>query len=445
VSAPVFPELVHGRRDGFEQGAWSIENGSVHRGDASCNLSERRLRVPDGRDDVARVVRAHELMHIRVSPHSRVLVPSEVDVSERALECAEEFRVNHLLSLLRFDTGLLHDGSERLGARRVGEANRWDEAVCFYVAVLGTGAETDYLKGVRATQPSWPPILRALRKAVLGVVTDQGAAEVGDTALSDEGYSTGFERVTIPVARLITRTIGTAPPTDAEGLRRFRRSLEPGARRAPSEVFAALAWDETMDYVARARRRGHRRVRPSTSGTVMRYPDRLLTDPMCRAFAQKTSVVGGVIVIDQSGSMDVTLAELDALLVGAPGALIIGYSHRPGDQGRTANAWVLANGGRVASRARSGNIGNGVDGPVLRWAVRRAAGQPVVWVTDGQVTDSNDHPCHSLSVECAQLVRRHRIVLVRSLADVESALRGRRSPVDGFGRVGREVVALSRR
>ena len=83
---------------------------------------------------------------------------------------------------------------------------------------------------------------------------------------------------------------------------------------------------------------------------------------------------------------------------------------------------------------------DGVDGPVLHWAVRRARGsEPIVWVTDGQVTDSNDHPCHSLSVECAQLVRRHRIRMARDLTEAHLALRGRRFAAQRFGRVGQAL------
>jgi hypothetical protein len=206
-----------------------------------------------------------------------------------------------------------------------------------------------------------------------------------------------------------------------------------------------LVFDDSMTYVTRHRRRALRRVRPAQCGTVMRFPSRLLTDPMQRAFARKAPETGGVIVIDQSGSMDVTVEELDGLLRNAPDALIVGYSHRPGDAGETPNVWLLAMDGRVAGQARTGNIGNGVDGPVLQWAARAAApGEPVIWVTDGQVTDSHDHPCHSLTVQCAQLVQRHRIRLVHSLGEAQLALRGRRFTGGSFGRVGCELQAIRR-
>lgn len=442
MSATAYPELVDGRRDGFEQGAWRVDPGSTLRGGASCNLTDRILCVPTAGDEVSRVVRAHELMHIRVSPFRAEHAPRDAETSPRAMDCAEEYRVNLLLNLVGFDTSLLRDGTERLGAQRLAATNQWGEAVCFYLAVLGTGAESEYLRGVRSSQPTWAVALRAIKKRVRAMVADLTATQVGDTSLGEAGIPRGFEEVTLPIARLLSRSMAAAAPDGAEKMTVFRRSLEPGARRAPSGVSAPLVFDDTIVYVTRARRALHRRARPCNSGTVMRYPDRLLTDSQQRAFARKLPSAGGVIVIDQSGSMDVTVAQLERLLQQAPGALIVGYSHRPGDAGDTPNVWVLAQRGRVATRARVGNVGNGVDAPVLKWALRGAlATEPFVWVTDGQVTDSHDHPCHNLSLECARLVQRHRIRMARSLDEVDAALRGRSQSRGAFGRVGRVLRA----
>jgi hypothetical protein len=63
-------------------------------------------------------------------------------------------------------------------------------------------------------------------------------------------------------------------------------------------------------------------------------------------------------------------------------------------------------------------------------------------VTDGQVTDSNDHPNERLSEECARLVRRHQITLVRTLSEVVPSLRAgavQGSALDDFGRIGRKL------
>jgi hypothetical protein len=88
-------------------------------------------------------------------------------------------------------------------------------------------------------------------------------------------------------------------------------------------------------------------------------------------------------------------------------------------------------------------VGNGVDGPVLRWAVGERRGrEPVVWVTDGQVTDSHDHPDDALSEECARLVLSNQIRMVRGLDEVARVFSNRASRSSGgveFGRVGRKM------
>jgi hypothetical protein len=444
VSAAFHPELVTGREDGFRSGPWTVTAGSTRRGDASCNLTERVLHVPLGHDATSRVVRAHELMHARVSPHLREHYGALGDISPRALECAEEFRINTLVARLGFDVALLRDGSEKSGGRRLAESSDWSEALCFMLAVLGTGSEREYLAGVRQLQPTWMAGMRAVRKRALGVVDALNVASLGATRLNDDQLPAGYANVTVVLARLLTQSMGARPPVTADALRAFRRSLEPGGRRPATGRFADLAFDESLVMSPRARGGGLRQARPATSGSTMRYPSRLLTDNYQRAFARRTSVHGGIVLIDQSGSMDLDESALRALLERAPDALVVGYSHRPGDAGATPNVWILANRGAVARACPSGNVGNGVDGPVLRWAVaQRRGSEPIIWVTDGQVTDSHDHPDDTLTTECTALVRRHRIRLVREMSDAGRALSlGRAaspSQWSQFGRIGRKL------
>ncbi len=444
MSAQAFPELVTGRNDGFVQGPWEVRRGSTSRGGASCNLSDRVLEVPFGRDATSRVVRAHELMHVRVSPFTGAWSLEHGDVSPRALECAEELRVNTLLERVGFATVLLKDGSEKEGGKRVARAGDWTEALCFLLAVLGTGSERDFLAGVRAGEPTWMAGLRAVRKRVLRMLSETTTDDLGDTVLNEAGVACGYANVTVAIARIVDAAAQARAPIGPDELRQFRRSLEPGGRRAPSGRFAALIFDTSLSSEHRIRDPGIRRQRPSASGTVMRYPGRLLTDDLRRAFASKTPSHGGVVVIDQSGSMDISISDLEALLARAPNALVVGYSHRPGDRGDTANAWVLAERGAVSTSCPAGNVGNGVDGPVLRWAISRSRGtEPIVWVTDGQVTDSNDHPSEDLTAECALLVRKHRVSLVRDLNQAGRAL-GRHRPfvASDFGRVGRKLQEI---
>lgn len=442
--AVVFPELLSGREDETIVQPWTVEEGSTARGSASCNLTERILEVPFGPSAQARVVRAHELMHARVSPHVQHLIAALTEVSPRALECAEELRVNTLLIRLDFDVTLLKDGTEKIGARRIADAGEWPEAVCFLMAVLGTGAEKEYLAGIRQGQPSWLPGMRAIRKRALSVFDNLSTSKLSSTRLDDQGLPTGYAASTLVLARLLTQSCAARVPTDPEELRAFRRSLEGGGRRPLTGRFAPLVFDASEHHRAPSVAGSRRRPRADIAGTTLRYPSRLITDDHRRAFAGRRRLHGGVVIVDQSGSMDLAPGELSELVRVAPNALVVGYSHRPGDQGATPNVWLLCNRGSVARECPSGNVGNGVDGPVLRWALsQRQAGEPVVWVTDGQVTDSHDHPHASLTDECASLVRQHRIRLVRELPDAVTTLRARgslvRANVANFGRVGAKL------
>jgi hypothetical protein len=372
------------------------------------------------------------------------LVAALDEVAPRALECAEEFRVNTLVARTGFDVALLTDGSERDGGRHVAQRGDWGEALCFMVAVLGTGGERPFVNAVRKARPEWRLGLGALAQHVRRLMSQISTDFLGDTTIVDE-LPLGYARSTLMVARLLTRAISAAPPVDAPSLRAFRRSLEPGGRRAPSGHFAPLRLDEAPVLRATARQGPTRRWRPATSGTVLRYPERLLTDDQRRLYARSRPSRGGVVVIDQSGSMDLALDDLQNLLCVAPGALIVGYSHRPGDVTGSANAWLLARGGSVHPTPPTGQVGNGVDGPVVQWAVRAARpGELVVWVTDGQVTDSNDHPSAALTRECADLVRRHRVRLARDVHEAREILRRRgafgTARWEHFGRLGHELA-----
>jgi hypothetical protein len=437
----VFPELVTGRED-VAASAWRVRPGTTLRGGASCNLLEREIEVPLEEGEAARVVRAHELMHARISPASFEWAQGLRDVSARALECAEEFRVNTLVGRVGFDLSLLCDGSEKLGATRVAAAGEWDHAVCFLLAVLGTGGEREYLAGIRRLRPEWMAGLRALKKRATDFVTAVPTAALGATSRDEGGAPMGYARVTIPLARIFTQAMAARHPEGADALRAFRRSLEPGGRRAPTGCFAPLVVAPS-ELALRSRPGALRRRRPATTGTVLARPARLLVDERRRAFTRYTGSRGGVVVVDQSGSMDIDASELLRLVRDSPECVVIGYSHRPGDCGETPNAWILASRGAVATRVPAGNVGNGVDGPVLSWAISLARrDEPVVWVSDGQVTDSHDHPSAALAEECAALLASRGVRLVRDLGDATAALRAStwRPDYGRFGRVGKAFL-----
>jgi hypothetical protein len=444
MNGVIFPELLSRRDDDNVSGAWTIQECTTMRGEASCNLSEQVLEVPLDSSDLARVIRSHELMHAQVSPHAQHLRKALAEVSPRALECAEELRVNTLLGRLGFDVALMKDGTEKPGGRRVAEAEMWPEAICFLVAVAGTGAEKEFMSGIRQGRAEWLPAMRAIRKRAVSIMS-QSTRVLASTRMNVDGLPSGYAGSTLVLARTLTQTMAARVPLNAEEMRGFRRSLEAGGRRPPTGRFAPLVFDDSLDRHEHRGIGSVRRHQASPTGRVLRYPGRLVTDEQRRGFSTRVARRGGVVVIDQSGSMDLDATALQSLLRRAPHALVVGYSHRPGDLGSVPNAWVLSDRGHVASAFPSGHVGNGVDGPVLQWALRRRiANEPFVWVTDGQVTDSHDHPDETLTLACAELVRTGRIRLARDLTEAEVALRLNRpvstSSFHRFGRVGRKLV-----
>ena len=440
MTATVFVELAATRDDLDDIAHWNVAVGQAQRGGASCDFARRILTVPLGSSHVDRVVRSHELLHLRLSPPAGI-EPHDHGVSARALECAEELRINWVLAQLGFDANALRDGSEKTSGVRVAERGAWPEAVYFYLALIGTGGEKEFLTGLRTCEPTWPKALRALRKEVSTIVNRTSLSAA--TATPRGAEMSGFELLSVPIARLADRAAGAHAPHDDESWRSFRRSLSPGGRRAPSRRFADLVIDESLEYDAVSGRIGSVDTRYDVVGTTITHPSRVWRDPQRRVFERRRRRPGGVVLIDQSGSMDIADSDLDALVSAVPGVTVLGYSHRPGDQLAQPNAWVLATATSRARRLPTGNVGNGVDGPALAWALGHcAATERLVWVTDGQVTDSNDHPNEALTQQCAELVVRHQIRLVRTLPEAATVLRTpglRPVTLSEFGRLGRKL------
>jgi hypothetical protein len=398
------------------------------------------MRVPFDAGEHGRLVRAHELMHARVSP----LVPDAFDrwpLPARSVECAEEFRVNYLLGRLGFDLAELRDGSERLTGTRLAEAGEWDETIWFTAAVSGTRALRDVVAGVRRVDAAWASACRALERELLARARPASTASLASTSLGADGLPRGYAEYTRAFAELICAHVARGPSGSGRPRRSGRRD-----RPAATGTFAPLVLDRDVALDRRIVGAVAARRVPCATGRCVVRPARLVTDPARRVFRRTSRASGGIVVVDQSGSMALSSEDLGRLLAAAPGAFVLGYSHAPGSSG-VPNAWVLAQRGQAASRVRSGNVGNGVDGPALRFALsRRRAGEGVVWICDGQVTDSGDHADVALAAECARLVGRHGIRMVATVDEAIALLRAGPLAVPGtrlLGRVGSSVTAAT--
>ena len=415
MSVGPVPELLVSRRDRPGARRWHVEAGAPVRGEAWTDLVSGAMRVPFDGGAHGRLVRAHELMHARVSPWSPTCFTSFAPLEARTVECAEEFRVNQLLSRVGFDLAELRDGSERLTGERLCTAGEHAELVRFAAALAGTPALADLLRGARRVDPAIAAMCRALERDLLRVVRRVSTSSLAATS-SIEGVPTGFAVHTRAIAERIDAHLRSGCSAG-----RGRRRGRPTA----TGVFAPLILDRAVvldRHVAGVR--SPRRV-PAATGPRLVRPSRLALDPQRRAFPPGGSWAG-------RGGRGRPV-RLDVAPRGRPpgaarpraGGVCVGYSHAPGSA-EVPNAWVLADRGRAAGTVRQGNVGNGVDGPALRYALaRRRPGEPVVWVCDGQVTDSGDHADAGLAAACARLVLRHRIQMVATVPEGLAVLRTR--------------------
>lgn len=431
VRRRAMPEWL--RRQDRGPAPWTVVPGSPHRGEAFTDLLHRRMQVPTGDDDTSRCIRAHEMMHAKVSPTS-IWIPDDVgDLESATVVAAEEFRINMLIKSVGFAVDrFLADGSEKRTGERLAANADWNAIVLMMAAVTGTKSARPFMGGVRTHRPEWVPAIRDLQSSLQRLWRQATRSGLGDVAsTSPWGEATIGWKFTLQAAAQLHRSlIDPADVPSADELRQRAR----GRHRS----FAPLV----EMPLSRTRRieggLGHRSS-PSTTGRHLRHVERLLTDPDRRVFAGRRRARGGTVLIDQSGSMRLSESDLWRIISAAPGGTVIGYSHHSRSRHRP-NIWILAELGRVTSEIPRGHGGNGVDGPALEFAAaRHRSGDPFIWVCDGYVTDDHDNFSASLADHCARLVIRHRVHQVidvdQAVAALSMAARGSKLPTRAMGPV----------
>lgn len=154
------------------------------------------------------------------------------------------------------------------------------------------------------------------------------------------------------------------------------------------------------------------RHRPTFVG-AFRYPHRALIPAMDgRAWHSRLPGLGGTVLLDHSGSMGLSEAQVKELLHKSPLATIAAYSgcNKPLVGGYSSGELaILAKEGRYAAEKVWPRFGgaNVVDGPALRWLGKQA--RPRIWISDGEVTGAHSGGGESahlaLQAECALLCR----------------------------------------
>ncbi len=459
----VMPDLL-GRRD-FENGAWEVTETVMAPGQAWTMIVDRKMQVPEGDTELERSVRAHEMMHAKITPVDLRPWLERGRASLQALKSAEEIRVNELCKRVGFDMKKVFDGTEKIGGEYVAKNDKWEQAVYDVAACAGTGRLTEYLKGVRKHNPEWAKVLKVFADRLVKQIAKVHNAHLADTSphpisgMAPAGYS-----YTETMAVLIDSVAKPpAPPEDDQHEDEGKTRPEPQdaeekdgpegsspteAKKKPKPApvstddvgkmtmpESGTAWDELrVKYFPMPRLTpggiGKKR-RASATGRVPRRVSRMLTDPDRKVFDVVRKGTGGVVLIDGSGSMHFSQDDVRRIAEAAPGAKVAVYCSNKSDRERPT-LMVVADKGRMVAEMPERMSGNGVDAPAAKWAVEQKQNHrsPVIWVTDGLVHGSNTRYTDAQGVECAEIAIRNGIIVRRTVQEAITVLqdlsRGRR-------------------
>ena len=458
----VSPEWLVPTRVDFEfdealKGGWGVSPAPLMRGASFTDFGTHEMAVPLGDSPEEKAVRLHELIHARISPTQ---VPPELmkqlGVSSMAVRLAEEVRVNFVgrdvatmvnrankagrqLSETLGDTFDLCDGTEKEVARKAVEKDSWNDALHIFLSTYNTGVYKTVKRTLRK-KPEWREPLEVIETSLderhrfchrgetfAGSSTRSGIYANDTTPINYVWKDPkGNEQSTIIPQGFIHHTLVLANDIDHWLVHPPQKGRRRKSVVTPNEIEAntnASAW-ETLSFGLTSLTETTsaflgRRKRPAMTGKYPTRPDRLLTDPERRIFRETVRAQGGIVVFDCSGSMGVHHDVVAHAVKQFAGATIVVYSS---SRASRANAWVVARNGRMVSREEFDelplNQGNGVDGPILRWAIRqRKQREFIMWVSDGQVTGKGDNQTEAMKVECAYLSTRHNIIGVNDCGE----------------------------
>jgi hypothetical protein len=441
----VYPEIVYGSRPDGNTEKWQVEAGQATRGEAWTNFAEHKISIPLADDETAKVVRGHELIHTKISPSNTKALEAfstTFGIPADVISASEEIRVNAVLGKTGYDTDLLIDGSEKESGKRVaqsGTTEAYDSMIKFGAGLIGTKAFRQFINGVRSVNKDWAKDLRSMEVEVNKMVrrnfgsVQYLANERPMNFSADDGrheLSTGFAYFTQAVGEVINSYI------------KGEDYVEYGASGVEFDTgksgFAKLRINNAVKPDKQVKGHLARRKKAAPTGKRIAYPSRLLTDPEKRIFSQKPRNNGGVVLLDLSGSMDLSIEQVEAMVDRAPGAWVAGYSHKRNTS--LPNLTILADRGKRVSSLNGVTMGSGncIDGPALDFTIgKRRGSEPIIWVCDGMITDKTDRRYDEGAKVCAEMVKRHKVIVVPTVDEALKILanpRGARSKA--FGNLG---------
>ncbi len=367
------------------ESAWAIREGPPY-----VDLENRILSVPLAEDPHACFLRAHEQAHVKWTPaRCRPDRLAASGTSWLTLQAVEDCRMHALLTGAGVDltAGGLAAPARLSLARRMRAAGDFREAVLCAVAAFATGDFADLAAacdGPLADAPQLATEVRGrLERCGLDYEATVRVARWLDTKLGRRDRPTDNGRTSgeLPGGSLAALLYGPNGNPGHAGLAGCRPD-EPGAegRFVPWGVMTIRHPELPLPVAAYTGP-----LRATDGGAFLRYPHRETVDR--RVFAARRPRKGGTLLIDMSGSMSLTAADVEQLLAHSPASTIAVYS-----ADRSAGVLkILARHGRRAAAAdllRPAGQFNVIDGPALDWLATQPP--PRVWLSDGRVTGVND-------------------------------------------------------
>ena len=366
------------------------------------------LIVPLDNSPQSRMIRNHELGHIRWSPPRPAVMASRNKLDMDVMQAVEDMRINTKLTDIGVDTssGSSSPAVMKAFADHLLKQGNLRDIVLTMVAIIGQGASET-----------------VVREKFNGQSPADKAVQIADMArkiMWDKGASPRFKD-TIRTAKWLQALLDSAAPietnqlpkrlrlskTDQEHLESLLKML--GGFGTGSRATKKVSWGKMkVETPPRPRRvdgfLGKGRI-ASEEGVIPRYGHRLLVDG--RVFCKTRRQRGGSVLIDGSGSMNITSEDLKRILSHSPGAVVACYSGNTHD----GVLRVLAQDGRQVEEKWIGAPAGGanvIDKPALDWLSKQA--KPRIWVCDGQVTGVGDRMSAINTLECAAVCRQRTIV-----------------------------------
>lgn len=451
---------------------WSVEEVGAKRGVARADIINRKIWAPAGLGDLERVIRAHELMHARITPAEELddWVKRGV-ASWDSLQAVEEIRVNYAIQQAGFDLNHLTDGAEDADGEYAVISDNWKAAVTFAVATAGTAGGKKFLVGVRRQSKSWANALQKIQKHFWKQIEGANTGRIGRTRCKVEPiFSTEVHRGiglapagfawTERWAEYLDRLGAMPSPTKSDkpakkkgeakssggeekadesdgdegsagedekesksheisnkggGIEKTLRDLSPLNYSGSSDcTWGKLIWGDTILSRVSKGTLGKKRIAVNY-GRSPRRIHRLYTDPQRRCFDQDRKGKGGIVLVDGSGSMSLSRENILQILKVAPGALVAIYSDIDSGGGQP-NIHIIAKDGKCVEEKNMPIFGrgNGVDYPALEWAIaQRKRREPVIWVTDGGVCGTGTGGfMQAMAIQCIKTAKNNKVICV---------------------------------